>query len=371
METFGPYRIVGRLGAGAMGEVSRAVDDEHGRVVALKRLPPEYTDDTAFRERFRRESTIVARLSCPHVIPVHRFGEIDGRLYLDMQLVDGCDLGDLLAAEGPLDPVRVARLAEQIGAALDAAHAQGLVHRDVKPSNVLVTTSAGRDFAYLADFGIARARDGSGPSPTRSDTAIGTTEYMAPERFLGDTLDARSDVYALACVLYECLTGRRPHTVSGPALMYAHLNVEPPPPSTVRPGLPPAVDDVLAWGLRKDPAHRCRTAGDLARAVDAAVRGTAEFARSVIPGGRYLSITYVGPYDTGPTDRDEPDGLYEANAVLIGWARDRGIAFDAEESERGDRFASRLEIYRVDMSSESDPGKWVTDVAIRLPDAAA
>ncbi|MGD9530180.1 MAG: serine/threonine-protein kinase, partial [Pseudonocardia sp.] len=262
-ETFGPYRLQALLGRGGMGEVHRAFDGTHQRVVALKLLPGHLSADPDFRARFRREAEIAATLRDPHVIPIHRFGEIDGRLFLDMRLVDGEDLGSVVA-RGPLPPQRAVAIVEQVASALDAAHADGLVHRDVKPSNVLLT---GRDFAYLVDFGVARAVDGAGSSLTGTGATVGTLDYMAPERFAGGAVDRRVDVYALACVLHELLTGRRPYRATEPAaLLHAHMNAPPPAPSAVHPGLA-AFDAVIARGMAKDPARRYPSAGELAAAA--------------------------------------------------------------------------------------------------------
>src|SRR5271167_2531156 len=187
-----------------MGEVWRAYDTGTDRVVALKMLPGSFVDDQVFQERFRREARAAAGLDEPHVVPIHDFGEIDGRLYVTMRLIKGRDLQDLLG-NGPLPPARAVKIIEQIASALHAAHEVGLVHRDVKPSNILV---AADDFAYLIDFGIARAADET--ALTSTGATIGTWAYMAPERFRTGTADARADVYALACVLHECVTGQRP-----------------------------------------------------------------------------------------------------------------------------------------------------------------
>ncbi|ADJ50545.1 serine/threonine protein kinase [Amycolatopsis mediterranei S699] len=272
MEQFGPYRIEGLLGRGGMGEVHRAYDTAHDRVVALKLLSEPFVTDEAFRARFRRESQIVARLREPHVIPIHAYGEIDGRLYLDMRLVEGRDLKELLA-DGPLDPARAAGIVAQVAGALDAAHADGLVHRDVKPSNVLVTSA---DFVYLVDFGIARSMTAEGTSITGTGNVIGTLDYMAPERFGDAPITGLVDVYALACVFFECLTGRRPFPAEGAAAqMGAHLTAPPPVLSQARPGLPPALDAVVARGMAKHPADRYPTAGAFADAVRAAVTAPA------------------------------------------------------------------------------------------------
>lgn len=266
---FGPYRIEALLGRGGMGEVYRARDTtQGGRVVALKLLPVGLAEDREFLARFRREAEIAARLAEPHVVPIHRFGAIEGRPFIDMQLVEGRELGAVVAEDGPLDPERAVRIVEQIASALDAAHGGGLVHRDVKPSNILVTAAqqARTEFVYLIDFGIARAVEpGSRTALTRTGAVVGTLAYMAPERFLGQGPAPAADIYALACVLHEILTGARPFpgTGFGPQVM-GHLEKRPPRPSAQRPSVPPALDAVVARGMAKDPADRHRSAGGLA-----------------------------------------------------------------------------------------------------------
>jgi serine/threonine-protein kinase len=270
---FGPYRLEESLGRGGMGEVFRALDTRKNRVVALKRLVRDLAADEDFRARFRRESELVARLHEPHVIPIHDYGEIDGLLFLDMRLVEGADLGSVLAAHGRLPVERAVDVVSQVAEALDAAHAGGLVHRDVKPANVLLTRSdraEARDFVYLVDFGIARALDET--SLTATGATVGTMAYMAPERFLGTGFDHRVDVYSLACVLYEALTGRRPFPAPDmPTAIHAHLHVAPPRPSAVRSDVPTALDDVVVRGLAKDQHARFDSAGDLAQAARAAI----------------------------------------------------------------------------------------------------
>lgn len=208
-DLLGPYRLESLLGRGGMGEVYRAVDSRKGRVVAIKVLTPQLADDTAFRERFLRESQIAARLNDPHVVPIHDFGEIDGRLFLDMRLVDGDDLRNVLKSGGPLPATRAVAIIEQIASALDAAHRSGLIHRDVKPDNILLGHN---DFAYLVDFGLAQAAGDSRLTSTGS--AVGSFAYMAPERFGVAPAGPAADIYALTCVLYETLSGahrsRRP-----------------------------------------------------------------------------------------------------------------------------------------------------------------
>ena len=266
---FGPYILTAVLGRGGMGVVYRAFDTAKGRTVALKVLIPELAADRAFQERFRRESKRAARLSEPHIIPIHDYGQIDGRLFIDMRLVDGIDLATLLDRDGPMPPAAAAWISAQVASALDAAHADGLIHRDVKPSNVLITGHGkSMPFAYLIDFGIARVVNGA--SLSTSSSTIGTVAYMAPERFSGSPGDHRADVYSLACVLYECLTGQAPFAGEMVAVMWAQLNAAPPAPSTLQPGVPAAVDEVVARGLAKNPAQRYGTTGELAEAILAA-----------------------------------------------------------------------------------------------------
>jgi hypothetical protein len=287
---FGPYLLGELLGRGGMGEVCRAVDtSQGGRSVALKVLAPHLSADQAYRARFRRECEVAARLVEPHVVPIHRYGEIDGRLFLDMQLVNGRDLAAELMLAGPLHPERAVGIVAQVAAALDAAHAAGLVHRDVKPSNILLAAPApGRpDFAQLADFGIAAGPGGTGETD-------GTVEYVAPERLLGGPTDHRVDVYALACVLYELLTGRR--AFAGPdfaAQVYGHLHLPPPRPTETITWLPPAIDRVVALGMAKDPGARYPSAGALADDAVAAV----EAAATLIGPPEFAP---PGPAPTGP-----------------------------------------------------------------------
>jgi serine/threonine protein kinase len=275
-EVFGPYRLESLLGAGGMGQVWRAVDTDHGdRVVALKVLAAAVADDADFTRRFRRESALAAGLNAPTIVPIHSYGEIDGRLFIDMALIDGRDLGDIIDRDGPLRPDRAVRIVDQVADALDTAHRAGLVHRDVKPSNILVTSRGrGREFVYLIDFGIARPTTSSPADPrTMTGAVVGTPAYMAPERFDGEG-DHRSDVYSLACVLFEALTGEPPFR--GPGLwsyLHAHRTSPPPRPGAAVPDLPPALDQVIARGLAKRPDHRFATAGALATAAEAALVG--------------------------------------------------------------------------------------------------
>lgn len=272
-QQFGPYLLGDLLGSGGMGEVYRAEDTRRDRWVALKLLPDLFANDPDYQARFRRESLVAARLRDPHVIPIHDYGELDGRLFIDMRLVDGEDLGSLLAREGILPPARAVDLVGQVAEALDAAHAQDLVHRDVKPSNVLVTRN---DFVYVVDFGVARTVGLTSTSLTVTGATVGTLEYMAPERFTNQPIDGRSDIYSLSCLLAECLTGRRPFRGEDlPSLMYAHLYAEPSAPSSVVPSIPAALDEVVLRGMSKRPEDRFASAGELAAAARKALRDVA------------------------------------------------------------------------------------------------
>ncbi|MFE3541483.1 protein kinase [Nocardia sp. NPDC059177] len=260
---FGPYELRSMLGKGGMGEVYEAYDTGKDRVVALKLLAEELAQDPAYQVRFRRESQAAAKLAEPHVIPIHDWGVINGVLFIDMRLVPGTDLRTVLHQGGPLSPDRAVAVVEQIAAALDAAHAGGLVHRDVKPANILVTPA---DFAYLADFGIAHTEGDS--AVTQTGMAMGSYIYMAPERFDVGPISHRADIYSLACVLHECLTGGSPFpAASMSVLIRAHLSEAPPRPSAIIHGLPPGLDDIIARGMAKDPADRYASAGALAVAA--------------------------------------------------------------------------------------------------------
>ena len=260
-------RIETVAGRGGMGIVYRATQLSLGRPVALKLIAPEHAADADFRERFQRESRMAAAIDHPNVIPVYEAGEEDGRLYLVMRWVAGTDLHRLLRAEGRIEPERAAAIVNQVAGALDAAHAAGLIHRDVKPANVLLSG----EHAYLADFGLTRFAGAD--TLTTAGHFLGTVDYMAPEQFHPGPDDARADVYALGCVLFAALTGAPPflrETV--PATMLAHLHDAPPRASRTA-GVPPGFDRVLARALAKSPEDRYPSAGDFGRAVAGRRRG--------------------------------------------------------------------------------------------------
>lgn len=283
---FGKYQLKRLLGQGGMGEVYEAHDTSKDRTVALKILREELSRDEGFRTRFQRESRAAAMLEEPHVIPIHDWGEIEGNLYIDMRLVRGQDLHELLQ-RGPLEPERAVGIIRQIAAALDAAHAQGLIHRDVKPQNILIT--AVEDFAYLIDFGIAENRGDT--RLTVAGSAIGSFAYMAPERFEDRPATAAVDTYSLAGVLYEALTGQPPFKVSSmEQVIAAHLSSPPPQPSAVNPRVPAAFDDVIARGMAKDPDDRYGSPGALGRAAQRAL-GAASSGPSTGP----TAVTQAAP----------------------------------------------------------------------------
>jgi YVTN family beta-propeller protein len=315
-EWFGPYRLEELIGRGGMGEVFRAMDTARKRVVALKRLPTNLAADPSYQTRFRSESEIAAQLRSAHVIPIHDYGEINGQLYIDMRLVNGEDVTDRLTHRGPMSPPAAVEVIRQTASALDAAHGMKLIHRDVKPSNILLSPEDGRDghdFVYLVDFGIARAADRVGEL-TGTGGVMGTPDYMAPERFEGRTIDHAVDIYSLACVLHKMLTGVTPFQgESLAAVMYAHLTATPPRASLMRAGIPPALDWVIARGLAKDPRQRFATAGEFAAAAHAALSATTPQGLSPptlsrpTPSGATLSRpTLSGPAPTPPTPPPAP-----------------------------------------------------------------
>jgi serine/threonine protein kinase len=256
----GPYRIEERLGRGGMGVVFRAVHDD-GRVVALKVLRDELAADQSFRTRLAREARAASEIDHPNLARVLEAGEADGRLYLAVRYVDGRSLADRLAADGPLEVPELVRLAAQVGAGLDALHRRGIVHRDVKPANLLLAADGP---AVVADFGLARNR--AWTVLTRPGQVLGTLDYLAPELIRGEPADPMSDLYALGCVLYECLAGAPPFAGRGVLRIgMAHLEEEPGDPAAGRADVPPALSWTVRQALAKDPARRPPGAGTLAR----------------------------------------------------------------------------------------------------------
>src|SRR3984957_2043818 len=292
---FGPYHLKRLLGRGGMGEVYEAEHTVKEWTVAVKLMSENFSKAPVFRERMKREARITGRLQEPHVVPIHDYGEIDGQMFLEMRLIEGVDLDTALKRFGPLTPARAVAIITQVASALDAAHAAGVMHRDIKPPNILVTRD---DFAYLVDFGIASAT--TAEKNPQLGTAVGTWKYMAPERFSNDEVTYSADIYALACVLHECLTGSPPYkSDSATTLVTSHLMEPVPQPSTARPGIPRAFDAVVARGMAKKPEDRYASAGDLAMAAHDALSNPDQNQDADILR-RSQEATVLGP-ETGTT----------------------------------------------------------------------
>jgi serine/threonine-protein kinase len=303
-ESFGSYDIQREVGRGGMGVVYLATDKRLGRRVALKVIVPELAADPQFRERFEREARVAATLEHPHVVPVYEAGEHDGSLFIAMRFIDGRDLASHVREHGPLAPQRLARVIVQVAGALDAAHRAGVVHRDVKPANVLLTGAGDDEQAYLTDFGLTReAASESGLTVTGQ--WVGTVDYAAPEQIMGEPTDARSDVYALGCTVFHALTGQPPYQGVPAARLYAHMNNPPPSACASRADLRPEVDAAIARAMAKDPSERFQSAGDFARALVAALTGepNLEPERSVA----------VGPALTGAPQTHETAAVTRAS----------------------------------------------------------
>src|SRR4051794_28236534 len=290
-DEFAGHRIEGVLGRGGMGVVYRAVDLRLNRVVALKLIAPALSADEEFRRRFQRESQVAASVRQPNVVTIYQAGEADGLLFVTMELIHGTDLRGMIAERGRIDLATASEIVTQISHALDAAHASGLVHRDVKPANVLIAAAAPLH-VYLTDFGLTK-RTSSQSGITKTGLFVGTIDYAAPEQIKGWPVDARADVYALGCMLFEMIAGRPPFRRENEyATMYAHVS-EPAAPL----GASPALDAVVARALAKEPEQRYPSAGDFARAVAAAIAGQAapsEPERTVAVG-RAAPATVVEP----------------------------------------------------------------------------
>jgi serine/threonine protein kinase len=249
-QTFGPYTVESTLGVGGMGRVFKAAGPDG--VVALKLVKEDIARDQTFRKRFAREASIAQRVVHEHLVPVLDTGEVEGIPYLTQRYIDGGSLSDLIEREGKLPPPDAVRLLGQVAGALDELHSQHLFHRDIKPANILVDPN--RD-AFLTDFGLAK--DSQGSLLTRPGQTVGSLDYMAPEQIHGAEVTAQTDVYALACVAFECLTGAPPYADrQGMRVLWAHLQDEPPSPLEKEPNLPPALGDAVLTGLAKDAAER-------------------------------------------------------------------------------------------------------------------
>jgi serine/threonine protein kinase len=272
-DRFAGYRIERLLGRGGMGVLYLAMEPGLERRVALKLIAPEAAADEVFARRFAEESRIAASIEHPNVVPIYAAGEEDGVPFIAMRYVAGADLGKRLAREGRLEPSSAAALIAQVGNGLDAIHAAGLVHRDVKPANVLLAATGGEDHAYITDFGVAR-NIATQSGLTQTGRFVGTLDYVAPEQISGGEVDARADVYALGCLLFKLLSGEVPFPKDGEAArLYAHLHDPPPAPSLFVPEIPMELDDVVIRAMSKEPGDRYPSAGDLGRAAVAALSG--------------------------------------------------------------------------------------------------
>ena len=310
------YRIEERIGRGGMGVVYRAEHLNLRRRAAIKIIAPDLAESSGFRERFTREARIAAALQHPNIVTVYDAGEVDGLLYLAMQYIEGEDLSAILQKDGRLRPYRAIDVCRQVAAALDAAHAMGLIHRDVKPANVLIE---GRT-AFLTDFGLTKQLEGTNAQITRVGDVVGTIHYVAPEQIEGRKVSARTDVYALGCLLYHCLSGQVPFAhETDVAVIYAHLSEEPTKLSTLRRDLPEGLDAVVAKALDKSPDRRFPSCGDMISA-----------ARAVLDSAGPLGDTSPPRHSTGfgdfaPATSEVRDAAAAARRprVLLGGLDDR------------------------------------------------
>jgi hypothetical protein len=278
----GGYRIDELIGRGGMGLVYRATNVALNRIYALKVLAPAIAEDEQFRQRFKREMRIAASLHHPNIVGIHYAGEQDALLFFVMDYVTGTDLREILLKQGALDPNRAVDLLEQFASALDAAHRRGLVHRDVKPANILITVKDGEEHAYLTDFGLAKKFD-TASGLTAKGSVVGTVDYMAPEQITGTRTDARTDIYALGCVFYQMLTGKVPYERDNSvATLYAHVHEPPPPLEGGVSDSHPAFTPVLEKAMAKESNDRYFSAGDFARDAAAALRGMRDTAPPTI-----------------------------------------------------------------------------------------
>jgi serine/threonine-protein kinase len=338
---FAGYRLDSLIGHGGMSIVYRAEHLALGRTVAFKLLSPQLSEDESFRERFVRESRLAASLDHPNVIPIYEARDEDGVFFIAMRYVEGRDLKTALKTEGPLPPAVVASIIGQVASALNAAHEKGLVHRDVKPANILIASGQGveeSDHVYLSDFGVAK--HSASKVLTKTGIFVGTADYASPEQIEGKPLDARADIYSLGCVLYESLAGAPVYDKdSEVALMYAHLLEPPPSLAAQRPELPPEIDEVVAKAMAKSPDDRYATAREVGAATRAALVGSGErAAATMLAPGEAMAGTVVAPAATAtggqppqpPADTAEPAEPAEPAGAGTGggrggWDRNRKL----------------------------------------------
>jgi serine/threonine protein kinase/Tol biopolymer transport system component len=367
------YRLERQVGTGGMAVVFRARDERLGRPVALKILSPDLASDSAFRRRFIAESQAAAAVDDPHIIPVYQADEADGVLFIAMRYVAGGDLRQVLEREGPLPPDRAADFVSQVALALDAAHGAGLVHRDVKPGNILVDTGSGRpDHVYLSDFGIVRRA--TAERLTQVGTNVGTPAYMAPEQITGQDVDGRADQYSLACVTVQLLTGLVPFEQDQlPALMYAHLTAPPPSLVSRRPDLPAAVDQVVAKAMAKTPEKRYGSCGDFADALREAL-GLASYRRrgsATAPPTPPPSGTAETPEAAVPGDPVTVTGTPARSAATADIPADAPALLTPGQVDKGGGTASPAAAAVADGQRTGDPGTAVPSKETGPPARAA
>jgi hypothetical protein len=346
------YRLEEQVGRGGMGVVFRATHIALERRGALKVIAPELAANEEFRRRFQRESKVAASIDHANVIPIFDAGEDSGQLYVAMRYVEGTDLGALVASRGGLSPEAAVEVIGQVGAALDAAHQRGLVHRDVKPGNVLLESRDSGHHAYLTDFGLVKAVGAASGVLTRTGQWLGTPDYAAPEQIHGRDVDARTDVYALGCLLYHAIAAKPPFGGdSDVAKIFAHVSQPPPSLSAAMPGVPAALDDVIRTALAKDPAERQQSAGELAAAARRALGATPPTApaRPVPPRPRrparrrllvpvaalaLVAVAAVAVLASGGGDGEQADVAIPAGNLTANPSFERGKAgWDVFESE--------------------------------------
>jgi serine/threonine protein kinase len=314
---FAGHRLDAIAGRGGMGVVYKATHLALDRVVALKLIAPEISGDAQFRERFKQESMTAAALDHSNVVPIYDAGEEHGQLYVTMRHVPGTDLRALIEQSGALPPAEAASIIAQIAGALDAAHERGLVHRDVKPGNILIEDRGGRRHAFLTDFGLTK-HAASDSGMTKTGMFVGTLDYIAPEQLQGQAVDARTDVYSLSCVLYQAVTGEVPYPRdSEPSKMWAHMGEDPPKVRRVRADVPDAFEEVIERGMAKKPEDRYPSTGDLGRAAIAAAQGgqATQVERSVATGDAAPGAAMPPPVVSVPAP---PPGVPSSPAPTAG-----------------------------------------------------
>jgi serine/threonine-protein kinase len=329
---FAGYRIEGLLGRGGMGVVYRAEHPRLGATIALKVMEPELALDEAFRERFVREARAAAGIKHPNIIPIYDAGEWHGDLYIAMRYIEGDDLRSLLRKNGALSTRETYEIGAQIAGALDAAHRSGLVHRDVKPGNILVEPGpdpGSAPSAYLADLGLTKSVD-SHSGVTASGELLGTIDYVAPEQISGQRADGRADLYSLACVLFECLTGTVPYVRENQAaVLWAHLHDDVPRASSVNPALSASVDEVLARGMAKSPEDRFATGRELVAALQAPLESAATISRD----GAVTRPLAISPPATDGRKRRGALVLAAAAGAALGIAGAAGVVLLVSDDE--------------------------------------